>query len=305
MGRYPQTKEQALSMFAKKLDSEPLGWKTKSFYNETIHAVLQIHEQSGIEILPHKITEHDGYKLLDRMAAMNLAIATRKGYVSALKKYTCLFGNPLKINVRWPTDSRPQVDWLSPDQAKALLSADKTHIQAIVIHCELELGMRRVEVVRLKSKDIYFEEGFLQVVGKGPQGGKPRLIPFATRSESVFRSWLKHRAEMVAAAYARYPISTVDPPQMIIWSRGGKLHAYSEEGYGIDKVVSDPLSAKLGFHFSNHTLRRTFGRAMFRAGVPTETIAKILGHDSTEVTLRYIGVDMDDMRSAMGVNIYG
>lgn len=56
---------------------------------------------------------------------------------------------------------------------------------------------------------------------------------------------------------------------------------------------------EVGFEFSNHTLRRTFGRAMYRSKVPLATIAKILGHESTDVTLTYIGVDLDDMSVAM------
>ena len=43
---------------------------------------------------------------------------------------------------------------------------------------------------------------------------------------------------------------------------------------------------------------------MYRAGVEVATIAKILGHESTEVTLKYIGVDLDDMRGAMAIDLF-
>ena len=94
------------------------------------------------------------------------------------------------------------------------------------------------------------------------------------------------------------------PENLILWKKAGKVHPYSEEGYGLDKVVTLPLSEQLGFRVTNHKGRRTFGRSLYRAGVPVPTIAKILGHDSTEVTLRYIGVDLDDMRKAMEVQLY-
>jgi len=38
---------------------------------------------------------------------------------------------------------------------------------------------------------------------------------------------------------------------------------------------------------------------MFRAGVPIETIARILGHEDTKTTLHYLGLDYEDMSSAM------
>ena len=48
----------------------------------------------------------------------------------------------------------------------------------------------------------------------------------------------------------------------------------------------------------HHTLRRTGGRLMWLAGVPIETIASIMGHESTEMTLRYIGVNLSDQTKA-------
>ena len=59
------------------------------------------------------------------------------------------------------------------------------------------------------------------------------------------------------------------------------------------------LSRRVGFKFTNHTLRRTFGRMLWLAGVPIETIRDLLGHEDTKTTLLYIGVNMDDKSSAM------
>ena len=59
------------------------------------------------------------------------------------------------------------------------------------------------------------------------------------------------------------------------------------------------ISDRMGVTFSAHTLRRTFGREMYHSGVRIETIAKIMGHSSTEMTLRYIGVNLDDQTVAM------
>ena len=51
--------------------------------------------------------------------------------------------------------------------------------------------------------------------------------------------------------------------------------------------------------FFNHTLRRTFGRTMYRSGVEVATISKMMGHESIDQTLKYIGVGLDDMSSAI------
>ena len=55
----------------------------------------------------------------------------------------------------------------------------------------------------------------------------------------------------------------------------------------------------MGFHFCNHDLRRTFGRRLYHAGVDIEIISKFLGHESTIVTLKYLGINLDDMDRGM------
>lgn len=295
--------EEAFSLYLQRTTLAP---RTVTFYRETIHAVLGYMKRHGLHTLPNQIDVQDIKQLLDCMASDKLAIATRKGYLSALKKFLNHFNSSIMshLDYKLPRDTRPKVDWLSESEASQLLHCTKTPIQEIVIHCELCLGMRRVEVVRLRADDLHQAEGYLTVLGKGSQGGKPRTIPYAKDTGKVMQLAMTRRESQILKARQRYPVSTSVPENLILWEKGGRLHSYSEEGYGIDKVVSDPLSRQLGFHFSNHTLRRTFGRALYRAGVEVPTIAKILGHESTEVTLRYIGVDLDDMRKAMAIEIY-
>lgn len=72
----------------------------------------------------------------------------------------------------------------------------------------------------------------------------------------------------------------------------------TSKGSGIDEMLK-PLGEQIGVKFSNHTLRRTFGRTMYRSGVEVATISKMMGHESIDQTLKYIGVDLDDMNSAM------
>lgn len=56
---------------------------------------------------------------------------------------------------------------------------------------------------------------------------------------------------------------------------------------------------RLEMDFSNHTLRRTFGRNLYYAGTPIETISKLYDHEDIQTALRYIGVNLDDMSDAL------
>ena len=299
--------DETIRAWRKRLTEERLAARTISFYCETIHAVLGLMEHLKLHTHPHQINAEDVQKLLDYLKDEQYAVQTRKGYLTTLRRFARSFDNPSVEEwpkPRFPHDSRPNADWLEADQARALLEYDKSPIQTIVIHLELCLGLRHVEVIRLRTADIDMETETIQVRGKGPEGGKPRIIPYAAGTEDAIYIWGAHRMSMVEEGRRRHPRTFSDPEEFIIWSKAGVLHPYSEEGYGLDKVVTLPLSSELGFSFSNHTLRRTFGRALYRADVPVATIAAILGHESTDVTLKYIGVNLDDMRDAMRREIF-
>lgn len=283
-----------------------LSPRTVSFYAETIHAVAEILDRNGRPYMPRELSTSDIIFFMDWLASEGYAVQTRKGYISTLRRWCMDGGSRIKAwpKPRLPADLRPKVDWLTADQARRLLEHDMTALQSVVISLELRQGLRHVEVIRLKKSDVDLDGHLLTVTGKGPIGGKPRLVPLVTATEDVLKSWMAVRSKWSEEGLARYPKSFEDPEHLIVWRKAGRLSAYSEEGYGLDKAVTLPLSKALGFHFSNHTLRRTFGRALYRSGVPVATIAKILGHESTEVTLRYIGVDIDDMRTAMNKEIF-
>lgn len=93
-----------------------------------------------------------------------------------------------------------------------------------------------------------------------------------------------------------------DPDELLFWCHYNKnptTAPYTDRGHSIDRAVMHKLSERLGFYFSNHTLRRTFGRTAYRAGIPIETIAKLLGHEDVKTTIRYLGIDLDDMGAAL------
>lgn len=289
------------------LADERLAPRTIIFYTDTIRAVLNIMDGRGMVTHPKKVDGKEVGDLMDYLAESGYAIQTRKGYLSTLRKYCLAFGNPTVQEwprIRFPHDNRPNVDWLSTDQAHTLLTMEKTPLQTIVIHLELCLGLRHVEVIRLKCADIHLTNETLDVLGKGSEGGKPRTIPFTKGTKTALGIWMDEREHLCAVCQSRHPKTFREPEEFIVWEKAGVLSPYSETGYGLDKVVTIPMSKSCGFHFSNHTLRRTFGRALFRKNVPVPTIARILGHESTDVTLKYIGVDLDDMRSAMEVLAY-
>ena len=54
---------------------------------------------------------------------------------------------------------------------------------------------------------------------------------------------------------------------------------------------------EMGIRFNTHSMRKTRGYVMHNDGVPLAMISKILNHSSEEITLRYIGIEQEDINS--------
>ena len=298
MSRRPATPMSSVECMIREFKAK--SWRaprTLRFYRDELSTIIRTLERGGRHTFPWDITEEDVKWLLDDYIKRNLTVSTRRGYISALRTWTEYYDNDVvrRMKIRWPADMRPNVDWITQAQAKELLAIPKTPAQDLVVHCELCLGMRRVEILRLRPDS--FRGSHVEILGKGSQGGKPRSMPYHRDTDRVVDRYLRYRKALIEAVRMQRP-SAVVPESLMIWARGSKLHEYGVKGSGIDEMLK-PLGEEIGVKFSNHTLRRTFGRTMYRSGVEVATISKMMGHESIDQTLKYIGVDLDDMNSAM------
>ena len=224
------------------------------------------------------------------------------GYVAGQIKCLLIFCrwagnvNLAKMRVSYGDASPTNIRWLTDEQARAVRT-EATGIERMIVHCELDLGMRRIEVLRLTTRS--FKRGRMNIVeihGKGRNGGKHRKINWHPDTEWILTEYLEgHRADVIAKARAKDPAVTV-PDGLLIYERAGRLHSYHKTS--VDELVKG-VGERLGFEVTNHDLRRTCGRMMYRSGVKLEVIMRMFGHCDTKTTVRYLGLDFDDMSGAM------
>lgn len=207
-------------------------------------------------------------------------------------------GNPdvAKWHILFGDTSPTRVRWLDDDQAR-LVRAEAKGIEKIIVHCELDLAMRRESVLSLKVSS--FVGGRISKVtfhGKGRNGGKNLTVSYHPDTEYMLEEYLTivRRAE-IEKARKKNPAIKV-PENLLIYERAGNLYPYKKTA--IDDFLED-VGKRVGFHLSNHDLRRTCGRMMYRSGVKIEHIAKIFGHEDTRTTIKYLGLDIEDMSNAM------
>ena len=283
--------------------------ETSDKYLGVLNNINDILRDNGLEMNPRHIDEDVIGFLLEHWS--DKAISTRNWYLHIMNRYLKFHKNDIieRMEIELGYDDRPNVDWLSDEECIRLMECDKTPLEDIVIHLELCMGLRVSEVIKLRVGDVHFNEDprkqSISVRGKGRGEGKWRTIPFHPESEKVFRRWLETRAEMISRIRSYNP-GWIPPDNLLIWCHyvdkptGG---AYTERGHSIDRGVIHKVRDRIGLDFKNHTLRRTFGRNLYHAGTPIETISKLYGHEDIQTTLRYIGVNLDDMGAALG-NLY-
>lgn len=297
--RTPTDWSKATTSFCRKMKRDGCyADRTIRFYREHCNLVGKrlesIHQRP---LIPSDIGKDHVTRLLENMRSDNLAIATQKNYIIALKQLCEHYDNYVfrKVKIFWPEDTRPTVDWLTPSQARTVLESDLTPLQDAIVSLELLAGLRRIELLRLTVADVH--PNYIEVHGKGHIGGKLRSVPLQDRVKRALDRWLEERKFILESCPDPEYVSN----NLFVYRHGRYIYPYSDvKGTGIDRHVK-LVCHSTGIEFSNHTLRRTFARQLWLSGAPLVTISKILGHTSTEQTLKYIGANADDMQSAIAM----
>jgi integrase/recombinase XerC len=138
-------------------------------------------------------------------------------------------------------------------------------------------GLRVGEMVSLDLDDVDLRGRTVRVVGKG---GKERMVPFGTQSETTLRRWL------AVARPSRLKGSTA---ALFLNLRGGRLTDRS-----VRRILDRRLrEAAIHARVSPHALRHSFASHLLGAGADLRAIQELLGHSSLSTTQRYTHVSTD------------
>ena len=289
--------DDSLSRFLKHIRKMDISPKTKYAYDQSVTRCIEMLCSANMTTDPKRIGVKEITYLRD-VAMADLTTKTKVYYFSFFNSYLEYHGNRTIANmhIHWPSDKRVRADWLSPEDAKTLLNAPLTLGQQLVVSLELCMGLRRVEVIRLTTDKIHPDR--IDVRGKGRAGGKWRTVPLAEHTKIILTRYLEYRERQVSEYLKEHPGAEI-PKEVFLHTKQGAIQPYSEHGVGFDYKFVLPVREKTGLKYGNHTLRRTFGRQLWKSNVPIETISRILGHESTTITMLYIGVNDDDMSAAI------
>jgi len=150
-----------------------------------------------------------------------------------------------------------------------------------IIETLYSCGLRVSELVNIKISNLYIEEEYIRVIGKG---NKERLIPISKKALKEIGLWLYDRNEM--------KIKPGEEDYLFLNRRGAHL-TRTMILYIIKNTARDAGITKT---ISPHTLRHSFATALLEGGADLRAIQTLLGHQSIATTEIYTHIDMTTLR---------
>ena len=146
-------------------------------------------------------------------------------------------------------------------------------------------GLRVSELVELRASNVYFDLGFLRVIGKG---NKERLVPIGRDAMKFLRIYLEEIRVHIRV------------------QKGFEGHVFlNRMGRKISRVsvflIIKALAKKIGLKktISPHTFRHSFATHLIEGGADLRAVQEMLGHESITTTEIYTHLDRDYLRQVI------
>ena len=177
-------------------------------------------------------------------------------------------------------------EYLTPqevDQLKASIDLSKPegHRNRAIIEVLFSCGLRVSELVSLQWSQVYAEERFLRIMGKG---SKERLVPISDLALKEVDNYLPWRNSL--------KIKAGEEDYVFLNRRGGHL----TRTMILIMLKEQALEAGIQKTISPHTLRHSFATALLEGGADLRVIQALLGHESIGTTEIYTHLSMQTLR---------
>ena len=162
------------------------------------------------------------------------------------------------------------------------LSTNEGQRNRSILETLYSCGLRVSELCNLKLSDLYLEEGFIKILGKG---NKQRLVPISSR------------------AIRELELYFIDRNQATIKAGYEDFVFISKRGKNISRIMVfhfiKELSEAIGLqkNISPHTFRHSFATHLLEGGANLRAIQCMLGHESIGTTEIYTHMDTHRLRS--------
>ena len=177
-------------------------------------------------------------------------------------------------------------EFLTPQEVDRLkesidVSKPEGHRNRAIIEVLFSCGLRVSELVNLKWSQVYQEEMFLRILGKG---SKERLVPISKLALQEIENYLPWRNSL--------KIKAGEEDYVFLNRRGAHL----TRTMILIMLKEQASEAGIQKTISPHTLRHSFATALLEGGADLRVIQALLGHESIGTTEIYTHLSMQTLR---------
>ncbi len=239
--------------------------------------VTQFEISAGRDHLSKVVTRR--HKVMSPATVNRHLAALSSAFRVAINEWGWLKENPVR-QVKKLRESRGRTRFLSDDERKNLLEACRSSKNADlydVVLLALCTGARRMELWNLNWSDIDFKNQIISF--KHTKNSKTRSLPMTDESLQILtkRSKLRRLGTQLIFPSKKDPQKPMD------------FRAPFERAINESKIED----------FKYHDLRHSCASYLAMSGVPIRTIAEILGHSNTSVTVRYSHLNKEHLKKSL------
>ncbi|MCE5178535.1 MAG: site-specific tyrosine recombinase XerD [Porphyromonadaceae bacterium] len=175
---------------------------------------------------------------------------------------------------------------LSVEEVDAILAAidlstDEGTRNYAIIETLYSCGLRISELIGLRFSDLFLEEGFIRVEGKG---SKQRLVPISNVAIQKIKNWLSCRSQII--------IKKGNEDIVFVSGRGKAISRVTVFHY----IKQYAGAAGIQKNISPHVFRHSFATHLLERGANIRVIQEMLGHEKITTTEIYTHLDRSFLR---------
>jgi integrase/recombinase XerD len=246
--------------------------------------------------LPDQLSYNDLKQFLSTLFDLGLSARSQARIISGIKQFYgfLILENLVKVDpselLEQPKLGRKLPEVLTIEEIDALLNAidlskNEGHRNRAMLETLYSCGLRVSELVGLRFSDLFFEEGFIRVIGKG---NKERLVPVSPQVQKEIDIYQQH---------IRNHLNIQKGSENIVFlnRRGAQLTRVMV--FTIIKNLAESIGLKK--NISPHTFRHSFATHLIEGGANLRAIQEMLGHESITTTEIYTHLDQRFLRDAI------
>ena len=264
-------------------------------YTRDVKKLIHFLEENNISVSPIDI-EKEPIQQFIYSCSKELSARSQARLISGLRNFFSFLifedyrkDNPTDL-IESPKIGRKLPDTISIEEIDSIigaidLSAPQGERNRTILETLYSCGLRVSELIDLKLSDLFFDESFIRVTGKG---NKQRFVPINTQTQKFITTYI----DLIRT---QLTIPKGHEDTLFLNRRGKKLSRVM-----IFTIVKNVVE-KAGIHkqVSPHTFRHSFATHLLERGADLRAIQLMLGHESITTTEIYMHLDKTFLKDVM------